>query len=59
MRVLGNQNFFFSYKSEVKYEQKRLLCEEKGIKVIYFSDKKYNENILTNLNEILDVIKND
>lgn len=44
---------------QARDEQKRLLCEEKGIKVIYFSDKKYNENILTNLNEILDVIKND
>lgn len=38
---------------------KKILCENNGINIIYFSDKKYNENIVIDANEILNKLKNN
>lgn len=39
-------------------ERKRKLCEEHNIKLLYFSDKQYEDNIITDKNKLLKEIKN-
>ena len=38
-------------------KQKLKLCEEHNIKLLYFSDKQYKDNIITNENKLLEEIK--
>lgn len=37
--------------------EKKKLCEENNVTLLYFSHTKYNENIITDLNEILNIIQ--
>jgi very-short-patch-repair endonuclease len=38
-------------------ERKRKLCEEHGIKLLYFSNKQYEDNVLIDKNKLLEEIK--
>lgn len=60
----GKQHFAYEYsfyhtkvedflKTIDRDDKKKKLCEENNIKLFYYSDKKYNENIITNINDIL------
>ena len=43
--------------SQNRDETKRKLCEEHGIRVLYYSDRKYVENLITNKSDLLNEIK--
>ena len=64
----GEQHFkpvdYFGGMEELNYvkerdEKKRELCEENGVKVLYFSDIQYSENVINNKEELLKKIKNE
>ena len=61
----GSQHFipckFMGTEEDFKNTQKRdalkaKLCKEHNIKLLYFSDKKYTENIITDIKELFDKI---
>jgi hypothetical protein len=63
----GEQHFkpiyYFGGEKEFKIVQKRdklkkMLCEKNNIKLLYYSDKKYDNEIITEINELLKRIKN-
>lgn len=63
----GEQHFnpvdYFGGEDELKYVKKRdtkkkILCEKNGIKILYFSNIKYNDSIIDNKKELLKEIKN-
>ena len=37
---------------------KNLLCKKNNVKILYYSNKKYNDNIITDKKELLNLIKN-
>ena len=38
-------------------ERKLALCEEHGIKMLYYSDKPYNDSIITDKQKLLEIIE--
>ena len=55
--------FYFGGEKEFKNVQKRdklknLLCKKNNVKILYYSNKKYNDNIITDKKELLNSIKN-
>ena len=55
--------FYFGGEKEFKNVQKRdklknLLCKKNNVKILYYSNKKYNDNIITDKKELLNLIKN-
>lgn len=37
-------------------EKKKELCENNGVMLLYYSNKKYNKDVVTDINELLDII---
>ena len=61
----GEQHFnaveYFGGMDELNYikhrdERKKILCEKHNIKILYFSDKKYNDDIIIDKNKLLEEI---
>lgn len=46
----------FKYRKKLD-ERKNVLCKENGVRLLYFSDKQMDENIITDKEEILNEIK--
>ena len=44
-------------KCKERDERKRKLCEEHGIKLLYFSDKKYSDEIITDKEKLLEIVR--